>query len=325
MHAYKQRARQTSSVCHWRSKPSHCSAHSAVVFFDLLPRGEMAGPVNVRKWVEENKTFFLPPVCNKLMHSKQLKVMFVGGPNERSDYHIEEGEEVFFQLDGDMCLKIIENGKHRDIHIREGEMFLLPARIPHSPQRFADTVGLVIERQRLRTETDGLRYYVGDSTDVLFEKWFYCEDLGTELGPIIQMFFNSQQYKTGKPNPEELKESPFHLNTMEVMEPFPLKCWIDRHRQEIREKKSLNMFGSKFETEVVLYGPGKSDAMNSEVDIWIWQLEGTSVVMLNGKTLPLMTNDSLLIPEQSLYHWERQEGCIALYITQDPAQKKAYD
>ncbi|XP_034620357.1 3-hydroxyanthranilate 3,4-dioxygenase isoform X3 [Trachemys scripta elegans] len=157
--------------------------------------------VNVRKWIEENKAAFLPPVCNKLMHCQKLNVMFVGGPNQRKDYHIEEGEELFYQVEGDMCLKIIENGNHRDIHIREGEMFLLPARIPHSPQRYANTVGLVIERKRLNTETDGLRYYVGESTNVLFERWFHCEDLGTQLIPIIQEFFSSTQYHTGKPNP----------------------------------------------------------------------------------------------------------------------------
>ncbi|MGH0189673.1 UNVERIFIED_CONTAM: hypothetical protein FKN15_036002 [Acipenser sinensis] len=64
-------------------------------------------------------------------------------------------------------------------------MFLLPARIPHSPQRQAGTVGLVIERQRLQSETDGLRYYVDNSTAVLFERWFYCENLGVQLAPII--------------------------------------------------------------------------------------------------------------------------------------------
>uniref|UniRef100_A0A8C3MQ09 3-hydroxyanthranilate 3,4-dioxygenase n=1 Tax=Geospiza parvula TaxID=87175 RepID=A0A8C3MQ09_GEOPR len=207
--------------------------------------------VNVRKWIEENKTAFVPPVCNKLMHRYQLNVMFVGGPNERKDYHIEEGEELFYQIQGDMCLKIIENGKHKDVVIREGEMFLLPARIPHSPQRYKSTVGLVIERERLKTEMDGLRYYVGESTDVLFEKWFHCEDLGTQLRPIIQEFFNSRQYKTGKPNPDELlKETPFPLNSTSVMEPFSFSSWLNDHRGEIKQKKSLSMFGDNFETEV---------------------------------------------------------------------------
>jgi len=82
------------------------------------------------------------------------------------------------------------------------QVFLLPGRIPHSPQRFEDTVGLVIERERLRSETDGLRYFVEQdgipTTDVLFERWFYCDDLGSQLGPVIREFFASEQYKTGR-------------------------------------------------------------------------------------------------------------------------------
>jgi 3-hydroxyanthranilate 3,4-dioxygenase len=90
--------------------------------------------INTDEWIRENEDKFRPPVCNKLMHNSQLIVMFVGGPNQREDYHIEEGEELFYQVKGDMCLKIIENNQHKDIVIKEGEMFLLPARIPHSPQ-----------------------------------------------------------------------------------------------------------------------------------------------------------------------------------------------
>ncbi|XP_009089377.2 3-hydroxyanthranilate 3,4-dioxygenase [Serinus canaria] len=281
--------------------------------------------VNVRKWIEENKTAFLPPVCNKLMHRYQLNVMFVGGPNERKDYHIEEGEELFYQIQGDMCLKIIENGKHKDIVIREGEMFLLPARIPHSPQRYKNTVGLVIERQRLKTEMDGLRYYVGESTDVLFEKWFHCEDLGTQLIPIIQEFFNSRQYKTGKPNPDEpLKETPFPLNSTSAMEPFSFSSWLNDHRGEIKQKKSLSMFGDNFETEAIAYGPGITEKSKKNSDIWIWQLEGTSTVAMDGKTLTLSAGDSLLVRAQSVYCWKRAEDCVALCIAQDPKRKQPY-
>ncbi|KAH0622743.1 hypothetical protein JD844_025328 [Phrynosoma platyrhinos] len=230
--------------------------------------------VNIKKWVEENRAAFLPPVCNKLMHRHQLNIMFVGGPNERKDYHIEEGEELFYQLEGDMCLKIIENGKHKDIHIKEGEMFLLPARIPHSPQRYANTVGLVIERKRLKTETDGLRYYVGESVNVLFERWFYCDDLGTQLSPIMQEFFSSKQYQTGEPNPEYilslfittlffflspmfidelLKETPFPLNDTRVMNPFCFQVWLNDHREDLVQKKCLKLFEDNFETEVNLF------------------------------------------------------------------------
>ncbi|XP_062980063.1 3-hydroxyanthranilate 3,4-dioxygenase isoform X2 [Elgaria multicarinata webbii] len=229
--------------------------------------------VNIEKWVGENRAAFLPPVCNKLMHRHQLNVMFVGGPNQRKDYHIEEGEELFYQLEGDMCLKIIENGKHKDIYIKEGEMFLLPARVPHSPQRYANTVGLVIERKRLKTETDGLRYYVGESTEVLYERWFYCDDLGTQLTPLIQEFFSSKQYQTGKPNPDELiKEPPFPLNDTRVMEPFSWQVWLKDHREDIVQKKPLSLFGDNFETEVIIFGPGRTKEGGKNADIWIWQM-----------------------------------------------------
>ncbi|XP_048391919.1 3-hydroxyanthranilate 3,4-dioxygenase isoform X1 [Stegostoma tigrinum] len=324
---------------------------------------------NVNKWIEENKKYFNPPVCNKLMHSGQLKVMFVGGPNERKDYHIEEGEEIpaehhesrtshqknilpplpstdkpvlipcsqvtwiqcvlifwlFYQCQGDMCLKIIEKGKHKDVHIREGEMFLLPARIPHSPQRQANTMGLVFERTRLKTELDGLRYYVDNSTDVLFERWFYCEDLGTQLAPIIKEFFNSEEYRTGKPNPDKLqKEIPLCLNTIStVMKPFSLQDWLCQHSKDIKENRVVDMFGDQFETKTVVYGTGESEEKQS-ADTWIWQLEGKSVVVIDGQTTNLTAGDSLLIPLKTEYIWKRAEETVALCVIQDQARKKSY-
>ncbi|XP_068135811.1 3-hydroxyanthranilate 3,4-dioxygenase [Hyperolius riggenbachi] len=279
-------------------------------------------PVNVRRWIEDNKEYFVPPVCNKLMHNGQLKVMFIGGPNQRKDYHIEEGEELFYQLEGDMCLKIIENGEHKDVHIREGEMFLLPARIPHSPQRFPNTVGLVFERKRLETEKDGLRYYVGDSAEVLFEKWFYCSDLGTQLGPIINEFFNSKQYKTGKPEPDQISQLPFPLSTVKVMEPFSFQSWLDEHRSDIVQKNGLSLFADEHETKAAIYGSGESNHSASDTDSWIWQLEGSSVVSVCDKMLTLTSGDSLLIPEQTQFLWKRQMGSIAFYMSQDPTRRK---
>ncbi|XP_062911754.1 3-hydroxyanthranilate 3,4-dioxygenase-like isoform X1 [Mobula hypostoma] len=281
---------------------------------------------NVDTWIEANKPHFNPPVCNKLMHFGQLKVMFVGGPNERKDYHIEEGEELFYQWKGDMCLKILEKGKHKDVHIREGEMFLLPARIPHSPQRQANTVGLVFERTRLKTELDALRYYVENSTDVLFEKWFYCKDLGTQLPPIIREFFNSEEYRTGRPNPDNLrKELPFCINNVStVMEPFLLKDWISTHRQDIKIKQVVDLFGDYFETQTAVFGSGHSEDKGT-ADSWIWQLEGTSVVVMDGKSTNLTAGDSLLVPVKTKYTWKRAEGTVALRVIQDPARKRPYN
>ncbi|XP_012028175.2 3-hydroxyanthranilate 3,4-dioxygenase isoform X2 [Ovis aries] len=254
----------------------------------------MERPVRVKAWVEENRGSFLPPVCNKLLHQKQLKIMFVGGPNTRKDYHIEEGEEVFYQLEGDMLLRILERGKHRDVVIRQGEIFLLPAGVPHSPQRFANTVGLVIERRRLKTELDGLR------------------------------FFSSEQYRTGKPNPDQLlKEPPFPLSTRSVMEPMCLEAWLDGHRKELQAGTSLSLFGDTYESQVMIHGQGSSKGLRRDVDVWLWQLEGSSVVTMEGQRLSLTPDDSLLVPAGTLYGWERGQGSVALSVTQDPACKKS--
>ncbi|XP_015335215.1 3-hydroxyanthranilate 3,4-dioxygenase isoform X1 [Marmota marmota marmota] len=312
--------------------------------------------VRVKTWVEDNRASFQPPVCNKLMHQEQLKIMFVGGPNIRKDYHIEEGEEensnlqrgggdrsgvatvgearlvsclpeavswVFYQLEGDMVLRVLERGKHRDVVIRQGEIFLLPAGVPHSPQRFANTMGLVIERRRLETELDGLRYYVGDTVDVLFEKWFYCKDLGTQLAPIIQEFFRSEQCRTGKPIPDQLlKEPPFPLSTRSIMEPVSLKAWLDGHRRELQAGRSINLFGDTYETQVIVHGQGRSRGLEQDVDLWLWQLEGSSVVTLGEEHLGLAPDDSLLVPAGTSYVWERAQSSVALSVTQDPSRKK---
>uniref|UniRef100_A0A4W5Q4F0 3-hydroxyanthranilate 3,4-dioxygenase n=1 Tax=Hucho hucho TaxID=62062 RepID=A0A4W5Q4F0_9TELE len=267
--------------------------------------------VNVDKWIAENENAFLPPVCNKLMHFSQLNIMFVGGPNTRKDYHIEEGEELFYQVKGDMCLKLVENGKHKDVCIREGEMFLLPARIPHSPQRLANTVGLVVERRRLQSEIDCLRYYVDNTSDTLFERWFYCENLGTQLVPVIQEFFASEQHRTGKPNPDEVfRQPPFPMNTMHVMTPFHFRDWVDKQQPSLASGRPIDMFGAQFETEVTLEYPN-------------YDLEGSSHVTLDGQELPLSTGDSLLIPGHSQFQWSRAEGSISLFVAQNPERKRA--
>uniref|UniRef100_A0A8C7YBU5 3-hydroxyanthranilate 3,4-dioxygenase n=1 Tax=Oryzias sinensis TaxID=183150 RepID=A0A8C7YBU5_9TELE len=280
--------------------------------------------VNVETWITENQEAFLPPVCNKLMHFSQLQIMFVGGPNTRKDYHIEEGEELFYQLKGDMCLKIIENGKHKDVHIKEGEIFLLPARIPHSPQRQANTVGLVVERRRLLNETDCLRYFVDNTTDILFERWFYCENLGTQLVPIIKEFMASKQFKTGKPDPNEVfREPPFQLSTMNVMTPFSFKDWLERQRPSLCNGHPIDMFGAQFETEVMVFGPGLTETSGRLTDVWIWQLEGQSRVTVAEQEFSLSAGDSVLIPEQSKYQWHREDGTVALFVVQNPERKRS--
>ena len=109
----------------------------------------MFPPINFKNWIDENRHFLKPPVGNKVVYKNtEFIIMVVGGHNTRKDYHIDEGEEFFYQLEGSMILRIIEDGKPKDININEGEIFLLPSKVPHSPQRFENTVGLVVERKR---------------------------------------------------------------------------------------------------------------------------------------------------------------------------------
>lgn len=156
-------------------------------------------PYNLKAWVEENRHLLKPPVGNKMVwKDSEFLVMIVGGPNQRKDYHIEDGDEFFYQIEGDITLKIIEDGTPREIPIREGDIFLLPAGIPHSPQRPAGTVGMVIERVRKTEEIDHLRWFCEKCGEQLHDAAFELEDLGKQLKPLIEGFFASESLRTCK-------------------------------------------------------------------------------------------------------------------------------
>ena len=159
---------------------------------------EPENPVyNVPRWLKKNEHLFVPPICNKLMYGNQLNIMFVGGPNTRKDFHIDCGEEFFYQIKGNIQLPTYQQGKRKIVDIKQGQVFLLKARIPHSPQRpEKGSLGLVIERQRIKDkdEFDCLRYYrcdfdpnEKDENKILWEKWFYCYNLGTQLPPVVKV------------------------------------------------------------------------------------------------------------------------------------------
>lgn len=161
----------------------------------------IAKPFNLQKWIDENRHLLQPPVGNKQLYvgNDDFIVMIVGGPNGRKDYHWEDGEEWFYQLEGDIQVKIInEDGKPETIDIREGEMFLLPARVPHSPQRPANTVGLVMERTRRPKELDKLMWYCEGCGEKLYEASFPLTDIGTQIKGAIEAFKNDLAARTCK-------------------------------------------------------------------------------------------------------------------------------
>ncbi len=157
-------------------------------------------PFNIKKWIDDNRHLLKPPVGNQQVYkgNDDFIVMVVGGPNNRKDYHWEEGEELFYQLEGNIVVKIIEDGKPIDIHINEGDIFLLPPRVPHSPQRPANSVGLVIERYRKAGEQDGFLWYCENCNHKLYEEYFALTDIVTQLPKVMQTFYNSEELRTCK-------------------------------------------------------------------------------------------------------------------------------
>ena len=156
-------------------------------------------PINLSAWVEEHRHLLKPPVGNKLIwENREFMVFIVGGPNTRSDYHINQGEEFFYQIEGEIELRIIAEGKPEGIKIKAGEIFLLPPRVPHSPQRPANTVGLVLERKRHPNELDGFVWFCDQCGERLHQENVLVTDIVKDLPPVFQKFFSDPALCTCK-------------------------------------------------------------------------------------------------------------------------------
>ena len=156
----------------------------------------LPAPINLQAWIDESRHLLKPPVGNKCIHDGDFIVMVVGGPNSRTDYHFEEGPEWFHQIEGEMTLRVQEDGKVRDIDIRAGETFLLPPRVPHSPQRGPGSVGLVIERKRLAHEDDGLMWFCEACNHQLYAAFFHLHDIEQDFPPVFEAFYGSVECRT---------------------------------------------------------------------------------------------------------------------------------
>ncbi|MCR9253340.1 MAG: 3-hydroxyanthranilate 3,4-dioxygenase [bacterium] len=155
-------------------------------------------PFNLKNWIEENRDLLKPPVGNKNLYTEagDYIVMIVGGPNARKDYHFNETEELFYQLEGDITVRIQEDGQPMDIEIKEGEMFLLPGKIPHSPIRPANTVGLVVERKRESAHQDGLMWFCDNCNNKLHDTYFQLTNVEKDFQPRFREFYGSEESRT---------------------------------------------------------------------------------------------------------------------------------
>jgi len=156
-------------------------------------------PFNLQKWINENRDLLKPPVSNKNLYPEGTDyiVMIVGGPNARKDYHYNETEELFYQLEGDINVRIQEDGKAVDVPIKAGEMFLLPPKVPHSPMRSEGSVGLVVERVRIGTDfKDGLMWFCDNCNNKLHETYFPLENIEKDFLPRFREFYASKELRT---------------------------------------------------------------------------------------------------------------------------------
>ena len=156
----------------------------------------VTAPFNLKKWIDEHRDLLKPPVGNQCVYkdAENFIVMVVGGPNARKDYHYNETEELYYQVEGNIVLKIIDNGEFKDIPIKEGEMFLLPPKTPHSPQRGPDTVGLVIEKVKENAEDDGFMWFCEKCGNKLYEETLHVDDIVKQLPPVMERFWEDMMH-----------------------------------------------------------------------------------------------------------------------------------
>lgn len=158
-------------------------------------------PFNIRAWIDENRDLLKPPIGNQCVyqHAEDLIVMVVGGPNSRRDFHYNEGEELFFQVQGAITLKTVQDQKIVDVVIDEGDIFLLPARTLHSPRRPADTIGVVIETSRTDGQKDGCVWFCENCDAKIYEEYFVLnepKEIVTKLTAITNRFNQSLEMRT---------------------------------------------------------------------------------------------------------------------------------
>ncbi|NKB60319.1 MAG: 3-hydroxyanthranilate 3,4-dioxygenase [Alphaproteobacteria bacterium] len=157
----------------------------------------LQSPLNLTKWIEEHRDDLKPPVGAKTIWTDtDFIVTVVGGPNDRPDYHDDPLEEIFYQLKGDMTLKVVEDGTRRDIPIREGEIFLLPPHVLHSPQRPADTIGLIVERTRAAGAIDGFEWFCDSCDTVVHRREVQVAGLEQGVNHVLEEYDTDPQLRT---------------------------------------------------------------------------------------------------------------------------------
>jgi len=297
-----------------------------------------AQAVNLDAWLKEHGPTLKPPVANKLLFGGDLKVMVVGGPNQRRDYHLQEGEEFFAQLEGTLTLKTIERGSFKDVRVTGGDCFLLPSRVPHSPQREAASLGLVFERSHVEGEMDGMLWFDEgrdlsgrcDLDEIAYEAYFFCSDLGKDLKPVIEDY---GRWKDAGAPPRRVAAPPLVPDDVVPLDvPQPLQPRLDGlqpsstmllHRGEevivearvgvrcLRAAGIAIAFRHSYAIAAQAHaGPKKLATGGSPFEVFVWQRSGASRGVVDGEELTLTAGDCCLLPKATQYAWDLEDGVM---------------
>jgi len=160
-------------------------------------RTRVLPPINIHKWVEEHRSELKPPVSNKYLYDGEgFFVMVIAGPNARNDFHQTDSEEYFYQLKGDIVVRIFEDGEIRDVVVREGETFFIAGGVPHSPTRPPNTIGIVVEMRRPPGETEHLQFYCENCHELVYDKEFDCADIVEHFAQAMEDFWADPKRST---------------------------------------------------------------------------------------------------------------------------------
>lgn len=179
-------------------------------------RTRVMPPINLTKWVEEHRDELKPPVGNKYLYDGDgFFVMVIGGPNARNDFHMTDSEEYFYQVKGDIVVRIIEDGAIRDVVVREGETFFIPGGVPHSPTRPPGTIGVVVELRRPPGEIEHLQFYCEKCHQLVFDKAFDCADIVEHFADAMEEFWADEELSTCSCGHRITKPTPIRQITFE--------------------------------------------------------------------------------------------------------------
>lgn len=159
-------------------------------------------PKNLMNWVNDHKDRLSPPVCNAaIFPDGNYIINMVGGGNQRTDFHDNPTEEIFYQLRGTAHLVIWDRGQFERIELKEGDIFLQPPHLIHSPQR-PDPQGLclLIELPRPQGKRDALLWYCAHCATEVWRAEKQLESLVDDLPIVYQQFYAIPEAERVCPN-----------------------------------------------------------------------------------------------------------------------------